>query len=68
MAKIKTIKEKKYVLQAELEIAPKEQSTFKLKDLNPYQASEIYDILFENGKLSFSTRVFIKAAELGIVG
>ena len=67
MASIKQIKEKEYILENERELNPKEQSVFTVRDLNPMQAAEIYDILFDTGKFSLSIRAFIKAAELGII-
>ena len=68
MARLSQIKKVPYILEAERELSKNEQSVFTLQDLNPMQAAQVYDVLFEDGKLSFSIRSLIIAAELGIVG
>jgi len=68
MARLSQIKKVPYILEAERELSKNEQSVFTLQDLNPMQAAQVYDVLFEDGKLSFSIRSLIVAAELGIVG
>jgi len=68
MAKIRTIKTKEYILENERSLPPIEQSVFHLRDLNPYQSAEIYDILFESGTFNLTIKAFVKAGELGIVG
>ena len=66
MAKIKQIKQYDYILDCDKdEVNP---SIFKLTDLNPNKAADVYDILFEDGTFSLSFRALVKAAELGLIG
>jgi hypothetical protein len=66
LAKIKQIKQYDYILDCDKdEVNP---SIFKLTDLNPNKAADVYDVLFEGGTFKLSFKALVKAAELGVVG
>lgn len=69
MAKIKTISNHTLYLEAEKELAESVKSSFIVRDLNPIQSAEVYDILFANssGEFKMSFKSLVKAAQLGLV-